>query len=81
MTLVGYWPLNEEDGDTAFDHSGNENHGDVEGEPVLNDNGILAQGCFNFAEGSGSYGGVRVPGDESHNVSRAVSASAWIYRR
>ncbi|QGA80300.1 LamG domain-containing protein [Candidatus Nanohalobium constans] len=29
MVLIGYWPLNEESGSTAYDHSGNEKHGSV----------------------------------------------------
>jgi len=31
--LVGYWPLNEGKGDTAYGHSGNESHGTLEGDP------------------------------------------------
>jgi hypothetical protein len=29
MTLIGYWPLNESSGSTAYDHSGNERHGEM----------------------------------------------------
>jgi hypothetical protein len=31
MVLIGYWPLNEESGTTAYDYSGNENNGDANG--------------------------------------------------
>jgi hypothetical protein len=30
-TLEGHWPLTEDTGSTAYDYSGNENHGDVTG--------------------------------------------------
>lgn len=38
--LVGYWPLNEVAGTTAYDHSGNGFHGTYNGSPLLGQRGI-----------------------------------------
>lgn len=48
MTLIGYWPLNEESGDTAHDHSGNENHGSLNGGVTQGPEGILGSSAYSF---------------------------------
>jgi hypothetical protein len=51
VVLVGYWPLNESSGSTAYDHSGNENHGTINDggdSTVPGANGILDQNAYSF---------------------------------
>jgi len=52
MTLIGYWPLNEDsDASEAKDHSGNENHGTINDggdSTVPGANGILGQNAYSF---------------------------------
>lgn len=52
MTLVGYWPLHESSGD-ALDHSGNENHGTVNG-ATQGASGILGETAYDF-DGTDDY--------------------------
>lgn len=57
MTLVGYWPLNESSGTTAYDNSGNENHGIVKdgGDSTIpGATGILGQKAYSF-DGNNDY--------------------------
>ncbi len=35
--LIGYWPINENEGDTAFDWTANDNHGDIDGAAWVTD--------------------------------------------
>jgi hypothetical protein len=61
LVLVGYWPLNESSGSTAYDHSGNENHGTINDggdSTVPGASGILGQNAYNF-DGSNDY--VEIP--------------------
>ena len=53
MTLIGYWPLNESSGDTAYDHSGNENHGSLTGGTTAGSSGVLKQNAYSFDNSSG----------------------------
>jgi len=48
MTLIGYWPLNETEGDTAYDYSGNENHGSLEGSPTQGVKGVVGSNSYGF---------------------------------
>ena len=48
MTLVGYWPLNEESGDTAYDHSGNSNSGSLNGGVTQGTTGLLGENAYSF---------------------------------
>lgn len=75
--LVGYWPFDEESGDTANDASGTGNGGDHEGSPTLGEDGILSSTKYTF-DGENDY--VRVPHDESLEMSSedAVSVSMWV---
>lgn len=78
MTLIGYWPLNESSGNTAYDHSGNENHGTINDggdSTVPGANGILGQNSYNF---DGSDDKVRVPDDVTLNIQSAITVSLWI---
>ena len=78
MSLIGYWPLNEESGDTAYDHSGNENHGSLNNVDSRN-RGLLGQSCYYF-NGSDTY--VNIGDIEEYSNSAlgsSVSASGWFY--
>ncbi|WP_414838297.1 LamG domain-containing protein [Candidatus Nanosalina sp. VS9-1] len=75
MTLIGYWPLNEASGTTAYDHSGNENHGVVGNSPVLGQSGVLDGKAYDF---TGNNGNVDVdPG--YFDSSSDFTISFWIY--
>jgi hypothetical protein len=57
MVLIGYWPLNESSGSTAYDHSRNENHGTINDggdSTVPGATGILGQNAYSF-DGSNDY--------------------------
>ncbi len=76
MTLVGYWPLNEEDGDQALDYSGNENHGTLEGGVTQGVEGILGTSAYGF-DGSQE---VRVEDDHILRIgdSQGFTYTAWV---
>jgi hypothetical protein len=76
MVLVGYWPLNESSGSTAYDHSGNENHGSINDggdSTVPGATGVLGQNAYSF-DGSNDY----VDIDGTISPSEQVTVSAWI---
>jgi hypothetical protein len=57
MVLIGYWPLNGESGDMAYDHSRNENHGTINDggdSTVPGATGILGQNAYSF-DGANDY--------------------------
>jgi len=74
MTLIGYWPLNENSGNTAYDHSGNENHGSLNN---INKgvSGPLGQKCFSF-NGSSSYISTNFSVDQTGSTSYTLCAWA-----
>ena len=47
MTLIRYWPLNENSGTTAYDHSSRGNHGTVNG-ATQGATGLLGENAYNF---------------------------------
>lgn len=48
MPLVGYWPLNENSSSTAYDRSGQENHGSLNGDVTQGATGILGTTAYDF---------------------------------
>lgn len=73
-TCVGVWLFDEGEGDIAADSSGNENNGELMGDPEWVD------GKFGNAlefDGASSY--VSVPDSESLNPTTAITLGAWIY--
>lgn len=74
--LVGYWPLNQDDEDTAYDYSGNENHGAVDTGVLQGDKGILGGTSYRF-EGSEE---VQVPDSQKIQIggSHGWSYTAWV---
>jgi hypothetical protein len=80
MVLIGYWPLNEQSGNTAYDHSGNEYHGSINGAGPVDTgtvNGPLGQKAFDF-DGSDDYVGV-ADIESVISGSTEISMGAWIY--
>ena len=78
MTLIGYWPLNEDSGDTAYDHSGNENHGTINDggdNTVPGANGPLGQTAYSF-DGSNDY--ISIGDRKETDGFNSLTISAWI---
>lgn len=75
MTLIGYWPLNENSGD-ARDHSLNNNNGVLNGDVTQGAAGLLGENSYGF-DGSGDY--VSLPDDSLFSVSK-VTISVWVKR-
>jgi hypothetical protein len=76
MVLVGYWPLNESSGSTAYDHSGNENHGAINDggdSTVPGATGILGQNAYSF-DGSNDY----VDTGNKFDQFSEISVSVWV---
>lgn len=73
MTLIGYWPLDEESGSTAKDYSSNSNDGTINGAEPDAGNGFLARPSMSFN---------RSNNDEVDTGLRTISApftvSCWI---
>jgi hypothetical protein len=77
VVLIGYWPLNESSGSTAYDHSGNENHGSINDggdSTVPGANGILGQNAYSF-DGSNDY----IDSGSSFSGFSGFTFSAWVY--
>ena len=53
MTLIGYWPLNENSG-KAYDRSGNGNHGSLNGAVTQGETGLLGNTAYDF-DGNDDY--------------------------
>jgi hypothetical protein len=73
MPLVGYWPLNETSGSTAYDRSGQENHGSLNGGVTQGANGILGNNAYQL-DGTDDYVDVGSNTGEGSNL----TVSAWI---
>lgn len=54
MPLIGYWPLNEDSGSTAYDYSGNGYNGTIYG-PTLGSGGVLGNTSFSFDASNSDY--------------------------
>ena len=75
MTLIGYWPLNEKSGTKAYDHSGNENHGTLNGGVTRGATGLLGDTAYSF-DGGDDYVSTSEIG-KSVNARTGVAFSAW----
>ena len=77
LVLIGYWPLNETSGGTAYDHSGKEYSGTVNNggdSTVVGDSeGPTGENAYSF-DGSNDY--VQLPFDVSQFGN--ISISAWV---
>lgn len=72
--LVGYWPLQEKSGVTAYDFSGNGHHATVNG-ATQGASGLLGTSAYAF-DGTNDY--VVIPDDDALDVER-IALSAWIH--
>lgn len=77
-TLEGHWPLAEDSGSTAYDYSGNENHGTLNGGAGPSGTGTVTGPFGNSAyDFDGADDEITLPsGIYSTNE---FSASAWVY--
>lgn len=71
MVLIGYWPLNEDSGSTAYDYSGNGNNGSISGATVGN-SGVLGS-AYSF---NGDH--IQLPVNMD-NLYSQFTVSAWVY--
>jgi hypothetical protein len=73
--LVGYWPLDEAQGTTAYDSSGNGHDGELHGDPQWVAGKI--RGALEL-DGDGDY--VEIPDHEDFHLWERFSLTAWIYQ-
>ena len=69
--MIGYWPLNESSGE-ALDHSGNENHGSLNG-ATQGTPGVLGENSYSFS----SRGDVVTVSDTAVLNPERITLSAW----
>jgi hypothetical protein len=74
-SLVGYWPMNEGNGSVAYDDSGNNNNGLLNGSPAWLSGGCKLGACLEFPSG-GNY--VSVVATSSLNISNNLTITLWI---
>jgi hypothetical protein len=74
MTLVGYWPLNESSGSTAYDYSGNGINGEINGTVSIDNVGPVGNRAYEFDGGR-----VDLNFDTSVFSEDIKSGSYWIY--
>ena len=79
-TLVGHWPLNEDSGSTAYDYSGNENHGTVDNggnsTVVGVSNGPLGSTAYSF-DGTDDYISIS-PVENLFSDGDPVTLTGWV---
>jgi len=73
--LVGHWTFDEGEGTTAYDSSGNDYHGTLQGDPQWVTGNI--GGALEF-DGTGDY--VEVPDSEGLHLWERFTLAAWIYQ-
>lgn len=71
--LVGYWPLQEDDGTTINDFSGNGNNGNING-GSLEQSGLLSTTSFDS-----TGGGATIPNSSSLQVTGDLTITWWSY--
>lgn len=72
--LVAYWSFNEGSGGTAYDYSGNSNHGTIYGASWT-----AAGALGNALEFDGDYDYVTIPNNSSQQITtNQITVSAWI---
>jgi len=73
--LVGHWTFDEGEGTIAYDSSGNDHHGTLQGDPQWVTGNI--GGALEF-DGTGDY--VEVPDSEGLHLWERFTLAAWIYQ-
>jgi hypothetical protein len=74
-SLIGWWKLDEGSGMTAFDSSGNGNHGALQGSATLGAEGILRGAVL--LDGDGDY--IDCGSSDVFNIRNAVTLAAWVW--
>ncbi len=74
-SLIGWWRLDESSGMTAFDSSGNGNHGALQGSATLGAEGILRGAVL--LDGDGDY--IDCGSSDVFNIRSAVTLAAWVW--
>lgn len=69
---IGHWKLDEGEGDTAYDSSGNDNHGDFAGDPTWTTSGKF-NSCLDFDGASDAVD------TNSSLLLNDFSITAWVY--
>jgi subtilisin-like proprotein convertase family protein len=77
---AGYWRFGEASGTTAFDSSGNGNHGTYLNGPLLGQPGALALDPNTAASFDGVNDSVRVPDANSLDVGDSFTLEGWVKR-
>jgi hypothetical protein len=74
--LVGYWRLDEDSGDTAYDFSGNNNDGSTSGGTIQREDGLLGTDSYGF---DGEDDTVVIPNSQDFSFGRSeFSVFAWV---
>lgn len=73
MPLVAHWPLHEDSGSTAYDFSGNENHGTTSGGVTQGATGVLGNTAYDF-DGTDDYVDTGIS-----TLSSPLTVSFWAY--
>ncbi|MGA2172887.1 MAG: sugar-binding protein [Sedimentisphaerales bacterium] len=73
--LVGWWKLDEKEGTTAADSSGNGNDGTLVGNPVWRPQGGKIGGAIEFS-GKGDY--VEIANESNFDITGQITISAWV---
>ncbi|HRS11833.1 MAG TPA: discoidin domain-containing protein [Sedimentisphaerales bacterium] len=74
-SLIGWWKLDEDSGATAFDSSGNGNHGALRGSATLGVEGILRGAVL--MDGDGDY--IDCGSSDVFNIRNALTLAAWVW--
>ncbi len=73
--LVGWWKLDESQGTTAADSSGNGNDGTLQGNPVWRPQGGKVGGALEFS-GKGDY--VKIANESAFDITSQITISTWV---
>jgi hypothetical protein len=73
--LVGWWKLDETEGATATDSSGNGNNGTLIGSPIWRPQGGKIGGALEF-NGKGDY--VKINNESAFDITDQITISAWV---
>lgn len=78
MTLVGYYPLDEDSGTTAYDYSGNENHGTANGAGPSGTGTVAGPLNASAYEFDGTDDEVTYSNSLQNSSAQSVTVSAWV---
>jgi hypothetical protein len=73
--MLGWWKLDETEGNVAADSSGNGNNGSLQGNPVWRPQGGKLGGAIEL-DGSGDY--VKIDNESAFDITGQITISAWV---